>query len=96
MFMLRNGNQLMVSSEIYHIDTRQNVNFHQPSMNLTKYQKEVYYLGVKVFNMLPSCIKIESDNPKKFKLILQKLFSEHFFYSWDKYFELQKVKFIYI
>ena len=87
---------MLVSSEIYHIDTRLHANFHQPSMNLTKYQKGVYYLGVKVFNMLPSYIKIESDNPKKFKLILQKLFSENSFYSWDEYFELQKVKFIYI
>jgi len=75
----------MVNSEIYYIDTRLHANFHQPSMNLTKYQKRVYYLGVKVFNMLPSYIKMESDNPKKFKLILQKLFSENSFYSWDEY-----------
>jgi len=40
--------------------------------------------------MLSSYIKIESDNPKKFKLILQKLFSENSFYSWDDYFEFQK------
>jgi len=86
----------MVSSEIYHIDTRQHANFHQPSMNLTKYQNGVYYLDVTVFNMLPSCIKIESDIPKIFKLILQKLFSENSFYSLDEYFELQKVKFVYI
>ena len=46
-------------------------NFHQPSMNLTKYYKGVYSFGIKVFNMLSSYIKIESDNPKKFKLILQ-------------------------
>ena len=32
--------------------------------------KSVYGLDVKVFNMLPSYIKIDSDNPKKFKLIL--------------------------
>ena len=54
-------------------------------MNLNKYQKRVYYLDVKLFNMLPSYIKIESDNPKKFKLILQKLFIENFFYPWDEY-----------
>jgi hypothetical protein len=30
-------------------------------------------LGDKVFNMLPSYIKIEYDNPKKFKLVLQKI-----------------------
>jgi len=78
----------MVISEIYHIDTRQHANFHQPSVNLSKYQKGVNYLGVKVFNMLPSYIKIEPDNPKKFKLILQEFLYENSFYSLDEYFEL--------
>jgi len=50
----------------------------------------VYYLGVNVFNMLPSYIKIESDNPKKFKLVLQKFLYENFFLFLDEYFELQK------
>jgi len=40
--------------------------------------------------MPPSCIKIESDNTKKFKLVLQKFLYENSFYSLDKYFELQK------
>ena len=43
-------------------------------MNWTKYQKGVYCFGFKLFNMLPFYIKIESDNPKQFKLILQKFF----------------------
>jgi len=64
----------MVNSEMYHIDTRQHVNIHQPSVNLTGYQKGMYCLGVKAFNMLPTYINTESENPKKFKLILQKIF----------------------
>ena len=56
----KNMNQFMASSEIYHTDTRQHANFHQPSMNLTKYQKGVYYLVVKVCNMLPSDKKKKS------------------------------------
>jgi hypothetical protein len=71
-------NQFIVSSDIYHINTRQHNNFHQHSMDLTKYQKGGYYLGVKVFIMLPSYIKIESDNPKKFKLILHKCLYENY------------------
>ena len=58
-------------------------------MILTKYQKVVYYLGVKVCNFLPSYIKVESDNAKKFKMILQKILYENSFYSLDEYFELQ-------
>jgi hypothetical protein len=72
--MIRNKNQFVVNSEIHHIDTRQHANFHQPSVNVTGYQKGVYYLGVKVFNMLPSYIKTESDNPKKFKVVFIKIF----------------------
>jgi len=50
----------------------------------------VYYLGVKVFDKLPTYLKIEFDNPKKFKLVLQKFLYENFFYSLDEFFELQK------
>ena len=72
LFMIRNKNQFLVNSEIHHIDTRQHANFHQPSVNVTKYQKGVYCLGVKVFNMLLSYTETEFDNPKKFKVILEK------------------------
>jgi len=46
--------------------------------------------------MLPSYINIESDNSKKFKLVLQKFLYENSCYSLDEYFELKKVKYIYI
>jgi len=44
---------------------------------------------VKVFNKLPFYIKSESDNPKKFKALLQKYLHENSFYSLDENFELQ-------
>ena len=50
---IRNQNQFLVNSEVYHIDTKQHANFHQLSVNLTKYQKGVYYVVEKVFNKLP-------------------------------------------
>ena len=65
-------------------------------MNLTKYQQGEYYLDVKVFHMLPSDIKKESDNTKKCRLTVQKFLYENYFYSLDEYFELQKIKLIYI
>jgi len=46
--------------------------------------------------MLPYLIKIGSDNPKKFKLILPKFLYENSFYSLGEYFELKKINlFIY-
>jgi len=81
---------VVINSEIYYINTRQHANLHQPSINVTKYQKRVHNLSVKVFNMLPPYIKTESDNPKKFKVVLQKCLYENSFYSLEEYFELQK------
>jgi hypothetical protein len=46
-------------------------NFRQPLLSLAKYQKGVYYLGIKVFIVLPSYIKDASNSPKRFKLILK-------------------------
>jgi len=40
--------------------------------------------------MLPPYIKTESDNPKKFKVVLQKCLHENSFYTLEEYFELQK------
>jgi len=59
-------------------------------VNLNKYQKGVYYLGVKMLNKLPTYIKIKSDNPKKFKFVLQKFLYKNSFYSLDEYLELQE------
>ena len=56
----------------------------------TGYNSFCYYLCVKVFNMLPSYIKTEFDNPKKFKAVLQKFLHENSFYSLEEYFELLK------
>jgi len=89
MFMIRNRSQFLVNSEIHHINTRQHANFYQPAVNVAKYQKGVHYLGVKVFNALPSDIKTEFNNPKKFKVVLQKILYEKSFYSLDEYFNLQ-------
>jgi len=88
--MIRNKNKYLVNSEIYHIDSRQHANFYQLSVNWTKYQKGVYYLGVKVFNMLPSYVKTESDNSMEFKFVLQKFLYENSSYSLGEYFELQR------
>ena len=89
LFMIRKKNQLQVNSEIHQINTRQHAILHQLSVNMTKYQKGVNSMDVKVFNMFPFCIKAECDNPKNFKALLQIYLREN---SLDEYFECQ-VKF---
>jgi hypothetical protein len=59
-------------------------------VGLSDHLSQITNLGVKELNMLPSCIKIEFDTPKKFKLVLQKFLYENSFHSLVEYFELQK------
>jgi len=88
-FMIRNENQFQVNSKIHHINITQHANLQQHSVNASKYQKRVHCIGFKVFNMLLFYIKVEFDNPKKFKAVLKKYLRENSFYSLDEYFELQ-------
>jgi hypothetical protein len=92
LFMIRCKYQSAINFELYHFDTRQHANFHEPSVNVTKFQKGLSNLGAKVFNMLPSNIKIESDNPKKFEMALQNFLYENSFYSLDEHFLLSESK----
>jgi len=43
-----------------------------PQSNLTIYQKEAYYSGIKIFNNLPLEIKTVAGNQKKFKIAMKK------------------------
>jgi hypothetical protein len=61
---------------------------------MAKCQKGVYYLGVKVFNMLLSYIKTEFENPKKFKVVLQKFLYENSVSSLDEYFKLRTAHYL--
>jgi hypothetical protein len=90
LFMMRNKKQFLTNPEIYHINTRQQANLHLPLVNVTKHQRGMYYLGIKVFNALPSYTKTEFDNPMKFKRVLQKFLRENSFYSLNEYLEFKK------
>ena len=46
--------------------------------------------------MLPPYIKRESENAKKFKVVLQKFLHDNSFYSLEEYFELKKFKYSHI
>jgi len=71
MFVVHNKNLFSTSIENYNIDTRQRYNLYLPKANLTIYQKEAYYSGIKVFNNLPLEIKNVAGNQKKFKIALK-------------------------
>ena len=87
-FVVNNVNLFLFNSDNNTISTRQSINLHQPIINITAYQKEVYCMGIKVFNNLPIYIKETSNNPRKFKTNLKQFLHTYYFYTIDEYFQL--------
>jgi len=86
LFVVQNMQEFTSNSEVHTINTRHRSDLHVPSITLTKYQKGVYYSGVRVFNHLPQNIKSLSSNVKSFKSALKRFLLMVSFYSLDEYF----------
>jgi hypothetical protein len=79
--------------EIYSHNTRNANNFHVPAANLTKYQKGVHYMGIKIFNHLPNYIKSLINEKQAFKKTLERFLLDNIFYSIDEYLNFSKNNF---
>jgi hypothetical protein len=54
---MKNREIFITNNETHEHDTRQGHNFHFPPANLKKYRSGVFYMGVKLYNSVPSYIK---------------------------------------
>jgi len=77
-------------SVAYHINTTQKCNFHQPSSNLSPYQKKVYSSCIKVFNSLPHNTGKLSNNPQQSKSTQKNYAYGHAFYSVEEYYNVNR------
>jgi hypothetical protein len=75
------------NNEIHKYKTRNNTNLHLPTVNVTKYYKGPYILGLNTFNHLPQHIKNLANDMKSFKTSLMRFLYHHSFYSIEKYYE---------
>jgi len=64
-FVIKNRELFTTNNETHKYGTWQLHNLHHPLANLKKYQTEKFYMGVKIFNSLPTYIKKESNDIKK-------------------------------
>ena len=87
LFVVNNKILFTLNSENHTKGTRRSNNFYQPITNLTVYQKEVHYMGIKIFNNLPPYIKNLSNNVRKFEIYLNRFLHTHPFYSIEEYFQ---------
>jgi len=85
-FVTKNRGLFQSISEIHDLNTRFNHNLHLPSINLALVQKGVLYSESKIYNHLPSNIKVLSNDTKLFKSTLKSYLIEHTFHSLDEFY----------
>jgi hypothetical protein len=90
LFVVKNRKLFSSNKDLHLINTRQQLNFHQPSANLKKYQLGVYYLGIELCNTHPATPKNESLNPVRFRSLLKKFLFETTLYSLDEFYSICK------
>jgi len=83
----KNRGLFQSNSEIHDLNTRFNHNLHLPSTNSTLLHKAVLYTRSKIYNHLPSNIKVLSNDTKLFKSTLKSYLTEHTFYNLDEFYQ---------
>jgi hypothetical protein len=76
-FVVDNMEKFQTNSDIHSINTWHKHDLHQPSTNLTSYQKGAYYAGIKLFNSLPDSIQILNHDMKVFNPALKDYLLSH-------------------
>jgi hypothetical protein len=86
MFIVKNGELFKLNSDIHHIETRYNNDFHLPSTQLNLFQKGGFYSGIKMYNRLSLSIKDLSHDIKWFKRAVKGFIHSNSFPSLEEYF----------
>ena len=86
MYVSKNLNDFTFNSDRHPINTRQKNFLHPPLLRLSRYQKGVYYTGIKLFNSLPSKLKDRINDNAQFKKELKKFLLHGSFYTIDEYY----------
>ena len=89
-FVIKNRYLFSTNYRIHSVHTRFKTNLYPPIANLTKFQKGVYYSGIKIFNNLPHNIKDLANETKLFQSALKRFLLSHSFYNSEEYFNYQR------
>jgi len=90
MFAVNHWHIFLGNAELCTIKTRNSYNLHPPLSHLTKYQKGVYYAGIRIFSHLPTSTKGRANETKEFKKILKRFLLDNSFYSMEEFFKYKK------
>lgn len=70
-FVVVNTEKFQTNSDIYNTNTRHKHALPQPSADITSYQKDAYYAGLKLFSTLLNSIKSLNHDINVFKPVLK-------------------------
>jgi hypothetical protein len=84
-FFVNNQEDFQTNSSIHNINTRNKHQLYRPTANLSCFQKNAFYSGIRIFNSLPCSITNLKNQKTKFKVTLKKYLNAHFFYSVDEF-----------
>jgi hypothetical protein len=86
MFVIANKELFTFNSQVHNCSTRTIYDLHYPQTNLAQFQKGICYMGIKIFNHLPTNIKSRSNDLRSFKLQLTAFLLQNSFYTCDEFF----------
>jgi len=89
-FVIKNKHLYNTDNQIQSVHTKFKTNLHPPIANLTKFQKGVYYSGIKIFNNLPHGIKELANTITLFQNALKRFLLINSFYNSEEYFNYQR------
>jgi len=68
LFVVNNIELYIIIAQSHDINMRCTFVIYQPRSNLTSYQNGAYCFGIRLFSVLPLCIKMLAHNAKQFRL----------------------------
>jgi hypothetical protein len=86
MFVVANNELFTFNSQVHNCSTRAIYDLHYPQTNLAQFQKGICYMGIKIFNHLPTNIKSRSNDLRSFKLQLTTFLLQNSFSTCDEFF----------
>ena len=90
MLVIKSKHLFCTNNQIHCGHTGFKMNLHQPIANLTKFQKGLYYAGIKIFNSLPHDMKDLANEIILFGNAWKRFLLINSFYNSDEHFNFQR------
>jgi hypothetical protein len=84
-FLTNNKEHFQTNADVHNVNKRHKHYFHKPTVNLSCFQKNAYYAGIKIFSILPSDLTSLINDKVRFKIARKRYSNTYSFYSFDEY-----------